>query len=277
MKLLPLLADHARRFLHSGWLCLSLLFLPQFACAAPECGQLTLAYYELGALYYKNAQGNYTGIDKDLVDELGRRSGCQFQTVLESRVRIWAQLSSNALDMSVSGIATAEREKFAYFIPYFATRNYVLLQSHLAPSSHSMDGFLNAANLKVAVVKSFKHGPAYDEWLAKLREQNRVVDAADFDSVIRLFMAKRVDAVLALPTSLEPLKRKDIAQQFIVLDWVPHDYIPHGLVISRSRVPANVVEMLRAHLKQMHDDGSLERIYTQHVGAELAKALRLKN
>lgn len=248
-----------------------------YARAATECGQFNLAFYELGALYYKNPQGNYSGIDKDVIEELSRRTGCQFQTSLESRVRIWAQLSSNALDMSVSGIATAEREKFAYFIPYFATRNYVLLQSYLATSSHTMAGFLNDPNLKVAIVKSFKHGANYDEWLAKLRQQNRLIEAADFDSVMRLFLAKRVDAMLALATSLEPLKRRESPPHFIVLDWSPSDYLPHGLVISRSRVPASVVELFKLHIRQMQEDGSLEQIFTQHVGPELAKAMRLKN
>lgn len=257
------------------------LVLASLAClpllSQAECGQLGLAYYELGALYYKTSQGDYSGIDKDVVDELSKRSGCQFQTVLESRVRIWSQLRQHDLDMSVSGIATPEREEFAYFIPYFATRNFVLMQATLPTNAHTMEGFLRLPQLKVAVVKSFKHGQQYDAWLTKLRQQERVVEAADFDSVMRIFLAKRVDAVLALPTSLEPLRRKDNPLPFIVLDWAPHDYVPHGLVISRKRVPATTVELFRHHIQQMHDDGTLEKIYTYHVGAELAKSLKLRN
>ncbi len=242
-----------------------------------ECGRLDLAFYELGALYYKTPQGDYTGIDKDVLDELSRRTGCQFQTVLESRVRIWSQLSQHELDMSVSGIETPARNEFAYFIPYFATRNFALLQLYLPASAHTMEGFLQNPQLRVAVVKSFKHGQQYDLWLDKLRQLDRVVEAADFDSVMRIFMAKRVDAMLALPTSLEPLRRKDLPLPFIVLDWVPSDYVPHGLIISRKRVPNATVELLRTQIKHMQDDGTLEKIYSHHVGADLAKALKLRH
>ncbi|MFY7864122.1 MAG: hypothetical protein ACOVRJ_04700, partial [Roseateles sp.] len=63
------------------------------AAKAVACGPYTLAYYELGALYYRDADGRFAGIDKDVVEELSRRSGCSFKTVRESRVRIWDQLS----------------------------------------------------------------------------------------------------------------------------------------------------------------------------------------
>ena len=101
---------------------------------ASGCGTIQLAYYENGALYYRNQDGSYSGIDKDVVEEVARRSGCHFNTVLESRIRIWTQLSNGTLAMSVSGIATPEREKTSRFIPYFATRNYALLHRN-APAS----------------------------------------------------------------------------------------------------------------------------------------------
>jgi ABC-type amino acid transport substrate-binding protein len=43
------------------------------------CGTIPLAYYENGALYYRNADGRYAGIDKDVVEEVARRTGCQIK------------------------------------------------------------------------------------------------------------------------------------------------------------------------------------------------------
>jgi polar amino acid transport system substrate-binding protein len=121
---------------------LNLRDLPTFFCAAllcaantralaaddSACGHLKLAFYEHGALYYKNENGDYAGIDKDVVDELARRTGCQFDTVLESRVRIWKQMESNLLDLTVSGIPNQERRAYANFFLYISSKNYVLLQ-----------------------------------------------------------------------------------------------------------------------------------------------------
>ena len=262
--------------LHRLCVLAAITFAAPMHAAQADCGSFQLAFYELGALYFKTPQGGYAGIDKDVVDELSKRSGCQFQTVLESRVRIWHQMSQQTLDVTVSGIATPEREKFARFIPYFTTRNFLLLSSSAPARAHSPEGFLSEPNLRVAVVKSFRHGALYDTWLAKLREQNRVEEAADFDSVVRLFMAKRVDAFLALPTSLEPLRRKELANSFIVLDWAPFDEVRHGLVLSRNRVPLPVMELMRREIRNMHDDGTLEKIFARYVGAEQAKHLLLK-
>ncbi|MFZ6776003.1 substrate-binding periplasmic protein [Undibacterium sp. Ji83W] len=239
------------------------------------CGSIQLAYYELGALYYHNPDGSYAGIDKDVVEEVSRRSGCKFDTVLESRVRIWTQLKNNILDMSVSGIPTPEREKFAEFIPYFSTRNYILLHRDMPAHNQSMAGFLADTSLKVGVVKSFKHGPQLDEWLDKLWTQKRVYEVADFDTLLRLFFAHRVDAVMALPTVWEPLlKKEDISKQIQVHDWAPQDSIVHGLIVSRERVSKTRRDLLKKAIYSMADDGSLEKIFSKHVGSKLARELR---
>jgi polar amino acid transport system substrate-binding protein len=257
-------------------LTLALCLFPRVGLSEPACGRYTLAFYELGALYYRNAAGEYAGIDKDVVDELGRRSGCKFSTTLESRVRIWDQLAKHKLDLSVSGIATPERQQFAEFLPYFQTRNYALLRRELVVSLATPEAFLADPLRRVAVVKSFKHGAVFDAWLAQLRTQHRVDELPDFDSVLRVFKAGRVDAILALPTVLARVQATNPAlDQFSIMDWAPHDRIVHALIVSRDRVSPSDRELLRAGLQSMHKDGTLEAIFKRHVGSTLAHAMRL--
>ncbi len=87
--------------------CLVCLQAP--AALAAACGEYSAAFYEHGALYRKEADGNWSGIDKDILDEVAKRSGCRFNTMLDSRIRIWTRLEQGTLDVTVSGIATAER------------------------------------------------------------------------------------------------------------------------------------------------------------------------
>lgn len=239
-----------------------------------ECGKLNVAFYALGALYYRLPDGSHAGIDQDVIDELGRRSGCRFLATLESRVRIWAMLANGSLDMSVSAIATPERERHSRFIPYFVTRNYVLLQKNLPPAARSFDGFLADPRYTVAVVKSFRHGQAYDAWLARLRAQGRLYEAADFNAVLNLLKIGRVHAALALPTSWIPaLEEQHMAGQVRVMDWSPADRIVHGLVLSRQRVAEPTVRLIERCIQDMRRDGTLEAIFRRHVGAELAREL----
>jgi polar amino acid transport system substrate-binding protein len=257
-----------------------LSFIAQFSSSAatvpePPCGTMTLAYYELGALFYRTDDGEYSGIDKDVVEELERRTSCRFKTSVESRVRIWSQLSGNTLDMSVSGISTPEREKFARFIPYFSTRNYVLMNKDTPLSAQTMEGFLANPALQVAVVKSFRHGPVYDEWLDKLRAQKRVHEAADFETVMRLFSVNRVNAVLALPTSFQLfLQQHKLLDTTLIKDWSPTDRVVHSLIVSRVRVNQNSVDILEKGMRSMREDGSLDKIFKRHIGDSLAKEIR---
>ena len=90
------------------------------AAETHSCGHLRSAFYEYGALYYQAADGRWTGIDKDVVDEVARRMGCTIEPSTDSRVRIWAGLSGGNLDMTVSAVATPEREKIGRMVPYLS-------------------------------------------------------------------------------------------------------------------------------------------------------------
>ncbi|WP_310386761.1 substrate-binding periplasmic protein [Roseateles sp.] len=261
--------------------CLLSLSLFQTAAAQPrntgaECGPYSLAFYEHGVLYYRDATGAYAGIDLDIVNELARRSGCVFNTVLESRVRIWDQLARNKLDLSVSGIPSPEREKYAEFMLYVQTRNYALLRRELADKLTSPEAFLADPTRLVVVVKSFKHGPVFDAWLDKLRARQRVTEVPDFDSAVRVFKLGRADAMLALPTSWPLIfRREGLQDEVVVLDWAAQDRINAGLVVSRQRVSAADRQRLRGALSAMQKDGTLESIFTRHVGAATAKTMLL--
>lgn len=256
--------------------CGLLAFSSETSFAGPpqQDESISIAFYELGVLYYKTADGAHAGIDQDVIEELSKRTGLRFQTALESRVRIWTRLANGTLDMSVSGIATPEREQFARFIPYFATRNYVLMRNDIPGAARSPEGFLANPAYKVAVVKSFKHGPEYDLWLDQLRAKGRVREAGDFQMVLHLLKIGRAQAVLALPTSWVPaLKQEGMAATVQVLDWWPKDRIVHGLILSRQHISEATAERIATAIQSMRDDGSLLAIFQRHVGPELASSL----
>lgn len=253
------------------YLLACLLHLPD-AAAAP-CGPYKVALYDHGALYSMQADGQWAGIDKDLIAELGRRTGCKFDIVLESRVRIWTMLEAGTLDMTVSGIENPERAQFARFVPYLATRNSVLLHREVPPAVVSLEAFEANPHYKVAAIKSFKHGPTYDAWLERLRAQGRVYDTADFTSLLRLLKIGRVHAVIALPTSWAPRRAELQSASVRVMEWAPKEAVIGGLVLSRKRIPAATAELFGKTIQAMRQDGSLEAIYTRHVGAQLAPTL----
>jgi len=249
------------------------LALQTQAGAATPCGSYKVAFYDHGALNSRQADGRWQGIDTDVIEELARRTGCRLVLRLESRVRIWTMMEAGQLDITVSGIATAERKRFAHFIPYFASRNYVLLSKDVDASVQSLDALAADPRYKVAAIKSFKHGPTLDAWLTALRAQGRVYDAVDFTALMRLAKTGRVHAIIALQTSWVPLRADAAAAGFRIMDWAQKDQVVGCLVLSRARVPQATVDLLSQALGAMRQDGTLEAIFARHMGAELGASM----
>ena len=263
-----------------GRLILLIFFHLSQQCHATDltaCEQLTLAFYEDGALYYRNTQGNYVGIDKDVVEEIQRRSGCHFKTSIDSRVRIWSRLQQHSLDFSVSGIATPERNKFARFIPYFSTHNFAILRNTLPLESQTLEGFYADTSLRVAVVRGFQHGATFDAWLTRLRRQGRIQEVGDFETVIRLFLAHRIDAMLALPTGMLPLNTKELSRQIVIKDWAPDESVNFSFIMSKANVSADIGDLIEKTINDMRKDGTVDKIFREHLGPDLLGYVRTKD
>ncbi len=255
-------------------LCAALLSLYGPAGAdhlSPACGHLRSAFYEYGALYYKTPDGHWAGIDKDVVDEVARRLGCTIEPLTDSRVRIWAGLNGGSIDMSVSAVATPEREKMGRLVPYLSERNYVLLQHDAPDNIRSMEDFLANPHLKIGVIKSFRHGKAYDAWLDQLRARGRVYEAPDYQALLRLFKVGRVQAVMSISSGWYPIFKREPVR---IMDWAPpRDTVVGGLILSRQHIDAALAARFGQAIRAMREDGTLKRIFERHLSPELAAKL----
>jgi polar amino acid transport system substrate-binding protein len=245
------------------------------SAAAEPCGPYTVAMYEHGALYYRSGE-QWTGIDKDIVDELARRTGCELRMTRGSRIRIWTMLQEGTLDMTLSGIATPERESFARFTPYLQSRNMLLLRNEAARHAATLEQIAARPELKIAVIKGFRHGAGYDAWLDRLRRQGRVHETPDYATLLRLFQHGRVHAILQLSSNIDALQRDgQLGGQFRVLDLVPRENVQGSLVISR-RMEAAAAARLEQSLRDMREDGTVKAIMQRHLSSERALAMQVR-
>ncbi|MEJ6003121.1 substrate-binding periplasmic protein [Paucibacter soli] len=230
--------------------------------------------YELGVLYYRDAQGRAAGIDKDLIEALAQRSGCKLDMVLESRARIWAQMAAGQMDLTVSAIPTPEREQFAELTPYMRTRNHVLIHKDLAARMDSLNTFKDETPRRVVVVKGYRHGRVFDAWLDEMRAQRRVVEASSYDNAMRMLRAGRADMMFTEPINLRS-KDETWMREMRLLDWAPSDDVLACLVVSRTRVSEADRHRLRAALHSMLQDGTIDQLLRRHVGDAMLAHTRL--
>lgn len=258
---------------------LSLLLCGGVVAAAPlNCGSqpIRLAFYDYGLFHFINDKDKTaSGIDKDIVSELGKRSGCQFDTQVMARARIWADLAGGALDMTVSGIQNAERDRYAWFAHYLTMKNHAIVHVATARSVQRAEDFLAQQKLKFGVVRAFKHGAEQDQWLDQLRPQQRVEESPDVETLFRKLKDHRIDAMFSQP----PVYRKnmqdlDMGKDVVVQDWTPKEKgVPHGLVLSKSRFSGADAVQWRALVQEMRADGSLKKIYLRYLPAAEADRL----
>ncbi|MBF0192338.1 MAG: transporter substrate-binding domain-containing protein [Magnetococcales bacterium] len=246
-------------------LLLGLVTLPDHAAARTvKCGDqpIRLAFYEYGFLYDKG-----TGIDQDVVDELIRRSGCVIKTQVMTRARIWADLATGDLDMSVSGIRNAERDRFAWFADYLIMKNYALVHAEVAKTVHNARDFLQQTRLQIGVVRSFQHGTEQDHWLDQLRQAGRVQDTPDVETIFKKLKSNRVDAMFSQPPVFRKyLRDQTLAPNVVIQDWTPTEKgVPHGLILSKSRFDSLDAEQWRGLLADMRRDGTLKTIFLRYL------------
>lgn len=237
-----------------------------------KCGDrpIRLGFYENGFLYDKGV-----GINQDIVEALRNRSGCRFATKVMTRARIWADLASGDLDMSVSGLKTAERDTLFWFLDYMRMKTYAIVHNDVASRVQSAREFLHQTRLQIGVVSSLKYGGMHDPWLDQLRLADRVQETPEAESIFRKLQSHRVDVVFAQP----PVYRKylrDLAMDDLVevQDWSPEEKgQSHGLVLSRSRYDAMDVEQWRALMEEMKREGVLRTIFLKYLPAKDADAM----
>lgn len=237
------------------------------ALAQPApCGPYRVALYEYGSLAYRRAGQGTVGIDVDIVEEVGRRTGCKFETFVDSRVRTWIDLAQGNLDMTVSGIETEERKGFARFVIYMNGRNRLLVKAGLPGSVATLEAFTEQSQLRLAVVKGFKHGPQWDPWIARLRQQGRVDEYADANTAARLVALGRDAAFLSEPVVWERILADSKLQgQVIVIDAFPDDNYAAGFALSRIRVREEDARRIQDAVTAMRADGTLYRIFSAYL------------
>lgn len=255
----------------STWVGAAWLFAVGCAHAAPACPTpISFAFFEAGLLYSERTND---GIDKAVVDELARRSKCQFETSVKPRPRIWLELERGELMMTGSALRTDEREAYAWGVNYFSMKAEMMVRNTHGNAPRSREEFLKDDSLKMGVGRGLKHGDAMDRFIDELQQRGRVVDVPP-GSVYDMFVRERFAAMPIYPLDTNYRNKHDLSQHLIATDWFPSDKsLPRALLFSKKYFTKAQVLEWRALVQQMRDDGTLRRIYTRFTDKDTADKL----
>ncbi|MFZ6814058.1 substrate-binding periplasmic protein [Undibacterium sp. Rencai35W] len=234
-----------------------------FDCPRP----LTLALHEHGLLYSSQTGA---GIDKDIADELMRRSGCKITVSVLPRARIWQLIESGALDFSLSGIRNDERDRYAAFAWYFSNKYYLLVRKDVQVKQ--LADFDDNPALQLGAIRSFRYGPSANRLVDKLHAGQRVTYASALEPLYQALASKRIHGMIIEPFDYSQVETMSIRDLTTIIE-TNDPPIPHGLIMSKKSLSAAEQEKWRSLIKGMRDDGTVLAIFEKYFKPELANAM----
>ena len=234
----------------------------------PDCSRpLTLGLHEHGLLY---ASQTGEGIDKDVADEMSRRSGCRLTLTMLARARIWQLIESGALDFTLSGISNPQRDRFAAFAWYVSNKYYLLVRRDA--QVQSVAEFRRKRNLRVGLIRSFRYGEQANAFVDALESQERVTYAGGFDPLYTILLDDGIQAMIIEPFDFPVIAGAQLKAQTAILDFGDPP-VPHGLVMSRKSLSAAQQQAWRDIIQSMRKDGTMRRIFEKYFPADLARQM----
>ncbi len=140
------------------------------------------------------------GIYPDLLRSLADKEACTFNFSAVPRARLEVLFETGRADLLIPASKTPKRDAHGVFVPLIQNRAMLIsLQSNRAPIGSAQE-LLEQSKLQIALVRGFDYGPAYQELVAALEKQGRLILEVDGLSVARLLKAGTVDATIMAPS-----------------------------------------------------------------------------
>jgi polar amino acid transport system substrate-binding protein len=236
--------------------------------APPECSRaFTLGLHEHGVLYSPQTG---VGIDKDIADEMARRTGCRIQTTLLPRARIWQLIESGGLDFSLSGISDPKREQYASFAWYVSNKYYLLVRRDTRV--HSVRDFLRDTTLRLGVIRSFRYGESANRFVDALEEDQRLVYASALDPLYQILLENRVQGMIIEPFDYPVTDSDSLRSRTAIIEF-PDPPILHGLIMSKASLSTGQQQAWREVILAMRADGTIRHIFEKYFPADLARQM----
>lgn len=146
--------------------------------------------------------GIYSGIYPELFRSLGPRAGCHFVFTSVPRARQELMFETGKADLLLPATRTPARDVHGIFVPMVGHRAVLISLQSPRPSIANGQDLLERRDLRVAVVRGYDYGEAYQALVRELARQGRLFIEVDPTAVARLLHVGAVDITIMGPTIL---------------------------------------------------------------------------
>jgi polar amino acid transport system substrate-binding protein len=208
---------------------------------------------------------NVSGINHEILQEVARLSGCQFDYVPLPRLRGFSMFEAGQIDVILSVVQTPQRDLVGEFIPLLRARASLISLKKRGPAPKLA---LEKGELIVRVVRGFDYGPAYQTILSKLRGRGVLEDVTDVDTVARMMRMDRVDATImnAAVFALAAMENQlDDLLDVTLLDDLPST--DAGFYLSKKSLKKADLKTIKDSLLRVANSGQIWDVYKKNSPA----------
>ncbi|MES2152034.1 MAG: hypothetical protein V4508_19830 [Pseudomonadota bacterium] len=184
-----------------------------------------------------------SGIYPELLRSLSGKGGCEFKFSVVPRARQEALFEAGKADLLVPATRSPRRDQLGFFVPLIGSRPTAISVNPALPPLRSIAELMERRELRVALVRGFDYGDAYQAMARELGTQGRLLWEADPTGVARLLNANFADLTVMSPNILAGAVMGDPRVEALgarlrieALEELP--WTEAGVYVSRSSVSA---------------------------------------
>ena len=188
-----------------------------------------------------------TGVYPDVLRAAAATEGCSFAFSAVPRARLAAMFEVGDADLLIPAARTPLRDEQGVFVPLIFSRAMLISIGTDRPAIQNAQQLLDRRELRIAFVRGYDYGAAYQTLLKELSKQGRVFMEVDAAAIVRLMEAGTVDATIMAPSILAGAMLGGSRALLPKLRYEPMSELPWGdsgaYISKRSVSPADKIAL----------------------------------
>lgn len=236
------------------------------AAASGQCSRAMQVPVASVGLSMIVADGEIAGVYADVLRGI---AGCDFVFSGVPRARLEAMFEAGRADLLIPASRTRRRDEHGFFVPLVQARATLISMNAERAPIRSLQELRERRELRVALVRGYDYGDAYQSLVKDLRTQGRLFLDVDPASVARMLNGGMVDLTIMTPSIMVGALHAEPRLSFLLdrLRYEPVDDLPwteSGAYISKKSVSEPDREVLREALDKAAKTGMVWKTFQRY-------------
>lgn len=216
------------------------------------------------------------GIYPELLRGLSEKEGCSFTFTAVPRARLEVLFESGRADLLIPASRTPRRDRHGSFVALVHNRPMLMSLQSTRPAITTMQELLDQTTLKVALVRGFDYGAAYQELITTLSQQGRLLLEVDALSVARLLKSGAADATIMATTILsgalqDDERVRDVLDRLRIEPLAELPWGDSGVYLSNTTLSPQDKAALQDALERAAKSGAVWKGFQRHYAPAILK------